>query len=77
MLQENLQDATEIMHNILTTPLSIEGSSSAISLQQAASQDDLIDLKNILHSLVNHSDSTQVLLTELRLLSQDLNESMS
>ncbi|MES2344939.1 MAG: hypothetical protein V4494_03255 [Chlamydiota bacterium] len=72
MLKENIDDAAEILQNILTQPLDIPGASANISLLAAAQNPDKTDLRKILEAFRRYPELTQSLLTELDLLSQDL-----
>jgi hypothetical protein len=72
MLKENIEDAAEIIQNILTQPLDIPGATANVSLLAAAQNPDKTDLKKILEAFRSYPDLTQSLVTELDLLSQDL-----
>lgn len=72
MLKENIEDASEILQNILTQPLDIPGATKNISLLSAAQNPDKTDLRKILQAFRSYPDLTQSLLVELELLYQDL-----
>jgi hypothetical protein len=77
MLKEDLQDAAQILRNILTTSLKVKGIDQGISLLQAAEEYtkdsyDTSDLKKILQSFLEYPNPTKTLVTELELLIQDL-----
>lgn len=72
MLRENIEDAAQILQNILTQPLDIPGATPNVSLLNAAQNPDKSDLKKILQAFRSYPDLTQSLLTELELLYQDL-----
>lgn len=79
MLRENLQDAGEIIQNILTQPLAIPGAKADISLLDAAQQYDphhplTSDLRKILLSFLQFPEPTQMMLQELALLQDDLQD---
>lgn len=77
MLRENLQDAAMIVQNILSQPLEIQGASKDVSLLKAAQSFDPhnpleSDFTKILASLLAYPESTQLLIKELEMLSDDL-----
>ena len=77
MLRENLQDAGEIIQNILTQPLDIEEASKNTSLISAAidyieTNGESNDLAKILETFKRYPDSTQLLVMELDILSREL-----
>lgn len=72
MLRENYQDASQIIQNIITQPLSIPGASENISLLAAAQDTDHHNLKKILEAFHTYPELTQLLTTELDLLARDL-----
>lgn len=72
MLKENLEDAAQILQNILTQPLDIPGATESVSLLSAARNTDKSDLRKILEAFRRYPELTQSLLTELELLYQDL-----
>lgn len=77
MIQENLEDAGEIIDNILTQPLMIPGAKSDISLLEAAEQFDAeqyksSQLRQILLSFLQFPDSTSMMLREMEILQEEL-----
>ena len=72
MLRENIEDAIQILQNILTQPLDIPGATPQISLFSAAQNPDKTDLKKILQAFRSYPELTQSLVTELELLYKDL-----
>jgi hypothetical protein len=77
MIRENLQDAGEIIQNILTQPLSIPGAKPGLTLLQAAADFDprnpiQSDLRKIILSFLQFPEQTETLLRELDLLKEDL-----
>ncbi len=77
MLRENLQDAGQIIQNILTQPLSILGAKENISLIEAASyfhEEDAMtsDLRKIVLSFLQFPEPTEIMIRELQWLEEDL-----
>ncbi len=77
MLRENLQDAGEIVQNILTQPLSISGAKEDISLLETAQSFDpnneaTSDLRKILLSFLQFPEQTETMLRELEILQEEL-----
>jgi hypothetical protein len=77
MIQENLQDAGEIIENILTQPLSIPANRGAKSLLNAANAFDekealTSDLRKILLSFLQFPEPTEMMLRELEILQSEL-----
>lgn len=77
MLQENVQDAGEIIQNILTQPLSIPGEKRDYSLLEAAqnytTKSALTShLRKIMISFMQFPEPTEILLRELELLKDEL-----
>lgn len=77
MLRENLQDAGEIIQNILTQPLSVPGAKKDVSLLDAAKsfqqqEPQSSDLRKILLSFLQFPEPTETMLRELQWLEEDL-----
>ena len=77
MENENLQDAGQIIENILTQPLSIPGAHTNISLLEAArnfneAETDRSDLRKILLSFLQFPEQTEVMLRELEIIEEEL-----
>jgi hypothetical protein len=76
MLRENLRDAGEIIENILSQPLSINGLEKNISLLEAAQiyldNPSSPELKKVAETFLQYPDAFQLMLQELKLLSKDL-----
>lgn len=77
MLEENLKDVSEAMYNLLTEPLTIEGTDREVTLLSAAKDFDPThaedsDLAKIMLNFLDYPERTQALLIELRLLSAEL-----
>ena len=77
MIDENLEDARNIIENILTQPLKIPGAKSGISLLQAAQQYDPAQaesslLRQILMSFLQFPEPTKTMLRELEILQEEL-----
>jgi len=76
MLRENLRDAGEIIENILSQPLSINGLDKNISLLEAAKiyleNPASPELKKVVETFLQYPDAFQLMLQELKLLSKDL-----
>ncbi|MBI2742977.1 MAG: hypothetical protein HYX48_03580 [Chlamydiales bacterium] len=78
MLRENLQDAGQIIQNMLGQPLSVPGLPEGVSLLSAAEEYEPIEgeasaLSQVMLSFLKHPEPTEVLLQELDLLYNDLN----
>ena len=77
MLKENVKDAAQILQNILTQSLEIEGAEKDISLLKAAqnlgSQDpENSDLGKILENFAKYPDPTETLIRELDIIIDDI-----
>ncbi len=72
MLQETLHDTGEIVQNILLNPLAVKNFPRPISLLEAAQEPSQESLVRVLQSFLDYGESTNMLLTELDLLRQDL-----
>ncbi len=77
MLEEDLQDAGEIIQNILTQPLAIPGEKVETSLLKAAENFDsqnamTSDLRKILLSFLQFQRPTETMLRELDILQDEL-----
>lgn len=77
MLKEELKDTGEILETILTQPLLVPGLHEEISLLDAAKNYqpnalDRSDLSKILRSFLENPEPTQVLITELEILRDDI-----
>ncbi|MBS0615020.1 MAG: hypothetical protein JSR58_00525 [Verrucomicrobia bacterium] len=77
MLRENLRDASQIIQNILTQPLSIPGINRDISLLEAAQSFNAKDpstshLKRVIETFHEYREATETMLRELELLADDL-----
>ncbi len=76
MNKEDLNEAAQIVNNVLEQPLNIEGATPNISLLKAAldfkPDDPSSDLFKIIHSFIEYPENTKALLTELELLLADL-----
>jgi len=77
MLRESLKDASQIIQNILTQPLEIEGCPENITFLQAAktyleSKGQSDDLNKVLQCLVRYPEPTETLLNELSIISDEL-----
>ncbi|MCI0381482.1 MAG: hypothetical protein L0207_00290 [Chlamydiae bacterium] len=73
MFQENLQDAGEVIQNILIHHLSIPGAPENISLLSAAEtfrpeEAMTSDLRKIALSLIRYQNSTHAMIQELNLI---------
>ncbi len=80
MLHENLQDAGEIIENILTQPLHVPGARENTSLYDAARNYDphnpaTSDLRKIVLSFLQFPSPTETMLRELDILLEELAES--
>lgn len=78
MLEENVQDAGEIIQNILAQPLTIPGEKKDYSLLEAAqaftTKSALTSqLRKILISFMQFPEPTEILLRELELMKDELN----
>ena len=78
MIYENLEDAGDIIENILTQPLAIPGATKEVSLLQAAMELDPIhiessSLRQILLSFLQFPEPTKMMLREMEILQNDLN----
>jgi hypothetical protein len=78
MLRENLQDAGQIIQNILTQPLSIPGLPEETTLLSAAQsyqpgQGENSALYKVLLSFLQYPEPTKILIQELDILYKDLN----
>lgn len=74
---EGIQDAYQMVKNIITQPLYLDGKKKMISLLEAsktfASQDpQSSDLKEILINFIRYPESTEMLLQELSLMLKEL-----
>jgi hypothetical protein len=79
MLRESLKDASEIIQNILTQPLEIEGWDRTVSLLEAAksylnSNGQSEDLTKVLQCLVRYREPTETLVNELAIISDELQQ---
>lgn len=77
MLRENLQDAGQIVQNILTQSLSIPGAKENISLLEAAEnfrEEEAMtsDLRKIILSFLQFPEPTEIMIRELQWLEEDL-----
>ncbi len=77
MLRENLQDAGQIIQNILTQPLAIADATPDITLLKAAESFNpeeamTSDLRKILLSFIQFPEPTETMLRELQWLAEDL-----
>ena len=77
MIQENLEDAAQIIVNILTQPLSITGIEEEESLVQACmryngQEHDSSDLRKMIESFHQYPESTETMLRELEILEEEL-----
>ena len=80
MLKDNLNDAGEIIDNIISQPLSIPGARKNISLLEAAKaynphEPMTSDLRKILLSLLQFPEPTDMMIQELELLQNSLTKS--
>lgn len=78
MLHENLKDAAIIIHNILNQPLTLPDSSQDITLLSAAVSFDETgipassQLSQVMQAFIEYPDSTEILIRELEILSDEL-----
>lgn len=77
MLKENLKDAAEIIRNILSQPLDIPNASPDINLLRAAKEyhhslGPSSDLGKILSTFLDYPGPTDMLITELEIILNDL-----
>lgn len=77
MIDENTQEAGEILENILLQPLSIPGSKPNVSLLDAAnrfveSEAMTSDFRKILLNFLQYPEQTRTLLRELEILQDEL-----
>lgn len=76
MLQENLQDAGEIIENILTQPLHVPGGKETSLYEAARSYDPhnaaTSDLRKIMLSFLQFPAPTETMLRELEILLDEL-----
>ncbi len=78
-LEENLEDAANIVQDILKQPLAIEGAEEGISVIAAASNyqanpSEDSDLGKLSQAFALYPSSTNTLVQELHFLAQDLNK---
>ena len=77
MLKENLKDAAEILLNILSQPLAIEGRDEEISLLSAAKEfssgnAESSALSDVMQNFGRYPEPTQTLIRELEILLEDI-----
>lgn len=77
MLEEDLQDAGEIIQNILTQPLALPGEKKDINLFEAAQNYKketalTSHLRKIFISFMQFPEPTQIMLRELEIILDDL-----
>jgi hypothetical protein len=77
VLKEDLNDATQILSNILTQPLAINGLEKPTSLLEAVQEYQAnpgpdSNLAKILNTFLDYPEPTRALVTELDLLIEDL-----
>ena len=79
MINENLEDASSIIENILTQPLMIPGAKTDVSLLEAATNfdpahTDSSDLRKILLSFLQFPEPTKTMLRELEIIQEELSQ---